>query len=1406
MSEPRVGGLSVIQRFFLGGFGFGPFELSRLVANTPIGEGLSFDERTCSPPQLTEFCVSNEAARRRFHCENFAVCAENDAAAEHSWVRAFYLSTPTSAADRGTEVVFLSLDAIGAGNVILDDLKAAIRLSVPTLAPENIVIGMTHSHAGADLQGLWGGVPQDWVQNILQQAAVNAVLLARNSAEKAEVTFATGKDAAFNNYRRPRYQEDTDDADPQLSVLQAKVAGSPRVLGTLVQYSAHPTSIGTDSGEDAGRAPHPDYPLGLEDAVEEATSGAPAVYFNGPIADASPSGGPGGSDDYEAVHNRGDCLAHSALAILQNNPAGVCSSQLQIERQLVLAPALTVRAVTAQLPITNPLFLVVGAGLQFNRYYDFQPFSLGDIPGIGPELAAQQDNLPQVVFVANTLVNRVTLGSGGATAEIVTIPGEATNTFGQYIRRLAHDRAGTDNVMLLGLTQNSFGYILPEEEFNYIDPSGDAGFVLPFTGYEEFVSLGPLTAPLLRVQAYNPLFGVPPEDPANLPPTLTECAADPGDPDCIVPNLLARVDYIQRSYAQVCRDNGAPAEFCALLDPQTPLAQPCRDAGLPEDLCDMFGDGAGGTASDADLLLPALDAQLRGCDLLDPAHCLLPFPNDHFTVVASAGSPQSVEEGGTGRRINFNPLAMPRNVAGKPIDPTEWNRNDGYSPGQMIVTYVPGLAANADGTIAGAPPITDPGQSLNVENSPVLVLDAATGTPHPVWAEIDLNAGMLLYVPGREFGAEDTVVPNPKPKQAALIIRPAVNFRESHRYVVVLKNLRNAAGELIPAGPAFTVCRDRLDSALPPVQQRCEALEQDVFSVLDADLRNDQLFLAWDFTVAGTNNTIGRLRHMRDDAFVNYLGQQEDDSGAIVNLGRAPAFEVTEVNDYPADHGQLVREIKGTFTVPSYVVPMDPSPLDGQAEFRRRINELPPEIQEQIEDGPLFAPIEISLPPNRLFYLPDETSATACDPASPEDGLQGRCFEQARFGDGLPDRTGEMTTTFTCRIAKKTLNNNRFPAEGVPPSEAATAADVKPARPSLYGHGLLGDHGEINQDQLRRFGNEHNMMFCATDWFGFASGDLPNVLSLTLDMSNFPVLPDGTQQGILNQMFLARLLRHPQGFASHSAFRAGDTPVFDTREVFYDGNSQGGITGGAVVAASKDINRGSLGVPGMNYSTLLTRSVDFDIFSVPLYASYPDDLDRDLIFSMIQMLWDRSENNGYALHMTDNSAFKGPDNEILLHPAFGDHQVTMWSADVMARTIGANADRSRIAPARREPVGFNNAELGMALLDYANADHAAGSGLVYWDEPWPDTEGDNCFDEDSGASQSTPPPPVGNVPPRTGSDPHECPRRQVAARCQKSHFLHSQGRLIGARNVASPTDCPPLPLVVPLVSVVVPLP
>src|SRR6476659_3717794 len=71
------------------------------------------------------------------------------------------------------------------------------------------------------------------------------------------------------------------------------------------------------------------------------------------------------------------------------------------------------------------------------------------------------------------------------------------------------------------------------------------------------------------------------------------------------------------------------------------------------------------------------------CDNFDPAVCLQPFPNNLFTKP----SPKT----DTGIKVDFALTSMPRNVANKPIQPRQWNRNDGFSPGSPITTFVPGL-------------------------------------------------------------------------------------------------------------------------------------------------------------------------------------------------------------------------------------------------------------------------------------------------------------------------------------------------------------------------------------------------------------------------------------------------------------------------------------------------------------------------------------------------------------------------------------------------------------------------------------------------------------------------------------------------------------------------------------------
>jgi hypothetical protein len=82
---------------------------------------------------------------------------------------------------------------------------------------------------------------------------------------------------------------------------------------------------------------------------------------------------------------------------------------------------------------------------------------------------------------------------------------------------------------------------------------------------------------------------------------------------------------------------------------------------------------------------------------------------------------------------------MPANANGVQIDPTEWNRTDGFSPGITIVLRAPGLDNQAAVQRTGLVPLADLARYQDPEQS-VVVIDADTHQRWPIWAELDSNA------------------------------------------------------------------------------------------------------------------------------------------------------------------------------------------------------------------------------------------------------------------------------------------------------------------------------------------------------------------------------------------------------------------------------------------------------------------------------------------------------------------------------------------------------------------------------------------------------------------------------------------------------------------------------------------
>jgi hypothetical protein len=625
----------------------------------------------------------------------------------------------------------------------------------------------------------------------------------------------------------------------------------------------------------------------------------------------------------------------------------------------------------------------------------------------------------------------------------------------------------------------------------------------------------------------------------------------------------------------------------------------------------------------------AIAAAPAGCDPLDTRQCVLPFPSDATTVTDGSTL--------TGLRVQFPANGLPANADGVHVDPSEWNRNDGFSANSTIVTHV----ADLDPDASKLPPWTDLEASLATDAT-VLLVDTSTGERVPLWAEPDVKA-------------ED-------PADRLLVIHPALSLAPATTYAVGLRGLVGVDGAPIEASPAFIVFRDDLSTGIAEIEDRRDAMETALEALAGAGVEQAELQLAWSFTTASTENVTERVLHMRDET--------------LAGLGDfTPEFAITQVTDSP--EGGLARLVEGTFSVPNW--------LEG--------------------DG------------------------------SPGNGL--------RYGpDGRPVSDGVVQAPFACEIARDVW-------EG-----------TEPARMVMYGHGLLGSHREITAGNVIQMSNEHNAVYCATKWAGFSDEDIPNAVASLQDLSNFPTFVDRMQQGFVNQMVLGRMMLADNGLVGEPEFvRPDGTAVLDTSALHYDGNSQGGIMGMALAGLSTDFERAVLGVVGMNYSILLPRSVDFDTYEAIFIPSYPSALDRTLLISVVQMLWDRGEGAGFVRHIVADPLPGTPSKDLLLHVALGDWQVSELTAMIAARTMGIPIHRPVTDEGRSREA---DPGWGIDTLDYGTA----RSGLVIWD---------------SGSELI----PLEGVAPRTSRDPHSDPRRDADVRRQKAAFLFD-GELI---DVCSARPC-----------------
>ena len=318
-----------------------------------------------------------------------------------------------------TRVAIVNIDNLGWPAYLGDRSRKLIK----GVAPENVLIGVTHTHSAPDAYAFPdknGKTAADldyleWCVKQVADAVNEAVANLEPASLKTAVGEAKGK-IAYNYYAPELY-------DHRMGVIQAiattgKNQGKP--IATLVNYATHPEILGTGR-----KTLSPDLCGPLYDRIAEKGGGI-GLFMNSAqggmvTADTRLEGGKEANDWNECIRI-GNLMADEALRIvepatIQQNPELYCASKV------------------IEFPVESEIMR-----------YVFKNSPLVD-------KTAQSGDFSKI----STRLNLLNIGQ----AQVITIPGEALPNIGFYVKR----HMKTSQPFLFGLTNDAFGYMLTKEDF-----------------------------------------------------------------------------------------------------------------------------------------------------------------------------------------------------------------------------------------------------------------------------------------------------------------------------------------------------------------------------------------------------------------------------------------------------------------------------------------------------------------------------------------------------------------------------------------------------------------------------------------------------------------------------------------------------------------------------------------------------------------------------------------------------------------------------------------------------------------------------------------------------------------------------------------------------------------------------
>ena len=386
------------------------------------------------------------------------------------------------AISNGTEtVVWQMIDMVAYFNTYRDDLCSDcgildIRRSIAErtggkVKVENVAIGSTHTHGGADGYGVWGGLP-DWYRAQVRDSIIASAAEALTAMKPATIEVGSTEARAFNNERRDLYHSTPDYGAVWLQARELALPeddkakkkdpppAEPPVIATLVNYAAHPVVMGDDN-----TWLHGDWPATASTAMAEELGGV-GLVFEGGLGNVSPSRpserkadltGDGAYDDYDKVIEMGEDFA----AFLGND----------IERGGTVLASNEIKAagVDIEHPVTNWAETGLGVANLLDR--EFLPTTDGGTPPTAGQWG-KSNAAPEKMCSSASPTGVRTQISGFRVGDltVLTGPGELFSNSTEVLKSKARRGALTGGqTMVFAQTQDSLGYIIQSFE---VDPLG----------------------------------------------------------------------------------------------------------------------------------------------------------------------------------------------------------------------------------------------------------------------------------------------------------------------------------------------------------------------------------------------------------------------------------------------------------------------------------------------------------------------------------------------------------------------------------------------------------------------------------------------------------------------------------------------------------------------------------------------------------------------------------------------------------------------------------------------------------------------------------------------------------------------------------------------------------------------